>query len=88
MKAKIASLITGAGAAACMALAGCGGGSDNGGMSTSTPAIPMNLDTAQVLAIAKTKASETAEPFQVNGGAVVVTPVGDETSEPIAVDGP
>jgi hypothetical protein len=87
MKAKIASLITGASAAACMALAGCGGGSDNGNL-TSTPAAPMNLDTAQVLAIVKTKTSETAEPFQVNGGAVAVTPAGDETSESVAVDGP
>jgi hypothetical protein len=48
----------------------------------------MNLDTAQVLAIVKTKTSETAEPFQVNGGAVAVTPAGDETSESVAVDGP
>lgn len=86
MNAKIASLIAGASAAACMALAGCGG-SDNGSL-TPTPAAPMNLDTAQVLAIVKTKTSETAEPFQVNGGAVVVTPAGDETSEAVAVDGP
>jgi hypothetical protein len=85
MKAKIASLITGASAAACMALAGCGG-SDNGGMTTTTPAAPMNLDTAQVLAIVKGKTSETAEPIQVNGGAVVVTPTDDETSAPVVVD--
>jgi hypothetical protein len=40
-----------------------------------------------VLAIVQTKTSETAEPFQVDGGAVEVIPVGDETSAPISIDG-
>jgi hypothetical protein len=46
----------------------------------------MDLDTAGVLAIVQTKTSETAAPFQVDDGAVAVTPVGDETSAPIGVD--
>jgi hypothetical protein len=47
----------------------------------------MELDTAAVLAIVQTKTSETAEPFQVDNGAVEVIPVGDQTSAPISVDG-
>jgi len=50
------------------------------------PPVTMDLDTAAVLAIVQTKTSETAEPFQVDNGAVEVTPVGDETSAPISVD--
>jgi hypothetical protein len=46
----------------------------------------MDLDTAAVLAIVHTQTSETAEPFQVDNGAVAVVPVGDETSSPISVD--
>jgi hypothetical protein len=46
----------------------------------------MNLDTAAVLVIVQTKTSETADPFQVDGSAVAVTPVGDETGAPISVD--
>jgi hypothetical protein len=46
----------------------------------------MDLDTAAVLAIVQTMTSETAAPFAVDGGLVVVTPVGDETSAPISVD--
>jgi hypothetical protein len=46
----------------------------------------MDLDTAAVLAIVQTKTSETADPFQVDNGAVAVTPVGDETSTPISAD--
>ena len=45
-----------------------------------------DLDTAAVLAIVQTMTSETAEPFQVDGGLVVVTPVGDQTSSPISVN--
>jgi hypothetical protein len=47
----------------------------------------MDLDTAAVLAIVRTKTSETADPFQVDNGAVAVTPIGDETGAPISVDG-
>jgi hypothetical protein len=47
----------------------------------------MDLDTAAVLAIVQTKTSETADPFQVDNGAVAVTPIGDETSAPISVEG-
>ena len=98
MNARIALLI-GSTAVVCMALASCGG---NGGSapamtpSAATPPPPpppppmtmtMDLDTAAVLAIVQTKTSETAEPFQVDNGAVEVIPVGDETSAPISVDG-
>jgi hypothetical protein len=93
MKPRIALLIGGA-ALVCMALASCGGS----GASTppaappAPPAAPpppvtMDLDTAAVLAIVQTKTSETAEPFQVDSGAVEVIPVGDETSAPISIDG-
>jgi hypothetical protein len=51
------------------------------------PPPTMDLDTAAVLVIVQTKTSETTEPFQVDGGLVAVTPVGDETSAPISVDG-
>jgi len=76
-----------------MVLAGCGG--DGRGASMPPPAHPpppppqmtMDLDTAAVLAIVQTKTSDTADPFQVDNGAVAVTPIGDETSAPISVDG-
>jgi hypothetical protein len=48
----------------------------------------MDLDTAAVLTIVQTKTSETAEPFQVDNGAVTLVPVGDETSSPISIDAP
>ena len=88
MKVRIALLIGGA-AIGCMVLASCGG--DDGHSASNPPAPPvapmtMNLDTAAVLAIVRTKTSETADPFQVDNGAVAVTPVGDETSAPISVD--
>jgi hypothetical protein len=98
MKARIELLICGAGLS-CALLASCGGG--NGGSAympppappsaPSPPAAPpppmtMDLDTAAVLAIVQTKTSEIAAPFQVDDGAVAVTPVGDETSAPVSVD--
>ncbi len=92
MKDRIALLIGGA-AVSCAVLAACGG--DNHGMSMQPPPsappppppmMTMDLDTAAVLAIVQTKTSETAEPFQVDGAAVAVTPVGDETSAPLSVD--
>jgi hypothetical protein len=87
MKKRNALLILSA-AASCVALASCGG--DNGGTVSTPPVTPpppavKNLDTAAVLAIAQTT-SETAAPFQVDNGAVVLTPVGDETGTPIGVD--
>jgi hypothetical protein len=85
MKAKIALWI-GATALGCMALAGCGG--SNNTASNPPPAAPTTqLDTAEVLAVVQTKTSETTAPFQVDNGAVAVTPTGDETGEPISVDG-
>jgi hypothetical protein len=97
MKHRIALLI-GSAALSCAVLAGCG--NPHGtyvpptqpSMPTPPPPPPppppttMDLDTAAVLAIVQTKTSETADPFQVDGGAVAVTPVGDETSAPLSVD--
>jgi hypothetical protein len=81
-------------AALCAVLAGCGG-SDHGGapMQTNAPPPPPppptnNLDTAAVLGIVQTQTSETAAPFEVDNGAVAVTPTGDETSAPVSVDAP
>ena len=48
------------------------------------PSTTQSLAPADVLAMARTQ-SETADPFAVNGGVVAVTPVGDETSDPITV---
>jgi hypothetical protein len=95
MKPRITLLISST-AVVCMALASCGG--SGAGAPPSAPPTPptppappppvtMNLDTAAVLAIVQTKTSETAEPFQVDNGAVEVIPVGDQTSAPISVDG-
>jgi hypothetical protein len=92
MRSKI-HFLTG-GAALSLLLGACGG--EKGGsmppampmppMPPPTMTKPMNLDTAAVLVIVQTKTSETAAPFAVDGGAVAVTPVGDETSPPLSVD--
>jgi len=92
MKARIVLLIGSAGLS-CMLLAGCGG-SNHGGAPVQTGAPPpppppmtKDLDTAAVLALVQTEASETADPpFEVDSGAIAVTPVGDETSAPINVN--
>ena len=93
MKARSALSIGGA-ALSCMVLASCGGDRHGASMPPAPPPPPppppqmtMDLDTAAVLAIVRTKTSETADPFQVDNGAVAVTPTGDETAAPISVDG-
>ena len=93
MKARSALSIGGA-ALSCMVLASCGGDRHGASMPPAPPPPPppppqmtMDLDTAAVLAIVRTKTSETADPFQVDNGAVAVTPTGDETGAPISVDG-
>jgi hypothetical protein len=96
MKPRIALLISST-AVVCMALASCGGSGTTvpraappappAPPAAPPPPVTMDLDTAAVLAIVRTKTSETAEPFQVDNGAVEVIPVGDETSAPISVDG-
>jgi hypothetical protein len=84
MNARIALLIGGV-ALNGMLLASCGG--DNHGASMPMPQpMTMELDTSAVLGIVQTKTSETTEPFDVDNGAVAVTPVGDETSAPMSVD--
>jgi hypothetical protein len=77
----------------CALLASCGGSnhapvSTSGGPPPPPPPPPptKDLDTAAVLAIVQTQTSETADPFEVDNGAVAVTPAGDETSSPISVD--
>ena len=91
MRSKI-HFLTG-GAALSLLLGACGGGGKGANMPPAMPMPPMppasnsmNLDTAAVLVIVQTKTSETAAPFAVDGGAVAVTPVGDETSPPLGVD--
>lgn len=95
MKARIVLLVASV-ALSCMLLASCGG-SNHGGTPPVTmmpppppppppPPMTKDLDTAAVLAIVRTQTSETADPFEVDYGAVAVTPVGDETSSPIGVD--
>ena len=88
MKDKIV-ILAGATAFGCLALAACGS------QDTTTPFPPavtnpgpatQELNTADVLALAR-KSSETSSPFKVDGGAVAVTPVNDETGEPAVVDG-
>ena len=92
MKAKSALSIGGA-LLSCMVLASCGSDHHGASMPPAPPPPPppppmtMDLDTAAVLAIVRTKTSETADPFQVDNGAVAVTPIGDETGAPISVDG-
>jgi len=93
MKARSALSICGA-TLSCVVLASCGGDRHGASMPPPPPAPPppppqmtMDLDTAAVLAIVQTKTSDTADPFQVDNGAVAVTPIGDETSAPISVDG-
>jgi hypothetical protein len=90
MKAKVALSIGGT-ALGCMALVGCGGGGNGSVASppqaTNPPVTTVQLDTLEVLSIAQTKTSETSQPFLVDSGAVVITPAGDETGEPLTVDG-
>ncbi len=86
MKARIAFSI--GAALSCTVLASCGGGEGHSASMPAPPAPPMtmDLDTAAVLAIVRTKTSDSAEPFEVDNAAVAVTPIGDETSAPISVD--
>jgi hypothetical protein len=72
-------------------LAGCGGSQHtpvqtSGGPPPPPPPMTKDLDTAAVLAIVQTQTSETADPFEVDGSAIAVTPIGDETSSPVNVD--
>jgi hypothetical protein len=88
MKARIAFLI-GTATLSC-GLASCGGSNHGAPMQMGPPPPPppmtKDLDTAAVLAIIRTQTSETADPFEVDNAAVAVTPIGDETSAPLAVD--
>jgi hypothetical protein len=96
MRPRIALLISST-AVVCMALASCGGSGASPAPAAppapppappaAPPPVTMDLDTAAVLAIVQTMTSETAQPFQVDNGAVEVIPVGDETSAPISIDG-
>jgi hypothetical protein len=83
MKIKLAGL-SAAGVAATLVSA-CGN-DDNTSMNPPPVPPPMtqSLDTAAVLALAM-KSSETAEPFMVDDGAVVLTDT-SETTDPISID--
>jgi hypothetical protein len=89
---KINSVLWIGATAVCMTLVACGGGDDvSYTPPPTTPPVTMpvttQLDTAAVLTIVQTKTSETSQPFQVNGSMIVITPMNDETGEPIVVDG-
>lgn len=64
-------------------LASCGGGNGpNPYAGLPTPMPP--LDTAHVLAIARS-ASENTDPLPVDGGALMVADANDDTSDPVPV---
>lgn len=71
-------------ATACFTLlfAAC---SDHNHTAAPMPPVAQTLDTAQVLALAKST-SESAEPFQVDSGLIRFSDT-SETTAPIAVDG-
>ncbi len=74
-------------ASACAAgsLVGCGGGEGSSPppLNIGPPQV-QSFDTLQLLMLAQSP-SESAEPLPVDGGLLVVTPVNDETSDPIPV---
>ncbi len=84
MKRKLA-IMTSVGLAAGL-VSGCGGGDQGqaGGGSSNPPPTSVSLSTGDVLTLAQ-KPSETASPFAVNGGAVMLTDT-SETAEPINVN--
>jgi hypothetical protein len=85
MKRKVA-IMTSVGLAAGL-VSGCGGGNNGqtaGAGGGSTAPTSVSLATGDVLSLAQ-KSSETAAPFAVDGGAVMLTDTSD-TSEPINID--
>ncbi len=89
MNARI-GLIIGAAVLSCTLLASCGGSHDTAvqtsGGSPPPPPTTKDLDTAAVLAIVQTQTSETTDPFEVDGAAIAVTPIGDETGLPVSIN--
>jgi hypothetical protein len=85
MKAWIAA--TGASACVAILISACGGGDSAGAPppAAAAAASGMSLDTEQVLVQAR-EASETSEPYAVNGGAVSFDDTSD-TSEPLGING-
>jgi hypothetical protein len=90
---KRIALMIGTAVMSCALLASCEGShhtpvQTGGGPPPPPPPPPptKDLDTAAVLAIVQTQTSETTAPFEVDDGAVAVTPQGDETSSPVSVD--
>ncbi len=83
----------------CMAatltfLTGCGGSSDSTVSTASAPGAAQapsqptqaeTLDTTQVKALAVVT-SETTDPVSVNAGAVAITPMGDQSSDPMPMN--
>lgn len=64
-------------------VASCGGGNDQNPYA-GLPTTAQPLDTAQVLAIARTS-SESSDPLPVDGGALQVAGADDDTSDPMVV---
>jgi hypothetical protein len=74
-----------------LGLSGCGGHDYMAPPQTMEPPPPPPPPSTVTLAVAdvltKAKAvSETDDPLTVNDGSVTVTPVNDETSDPVSVD--
>lgn len=83
MKRK-AAILSAMGVAAGL-VSGCGGGDDTASVTPPpTPPATTSLNTEEVLALALVS-SESASPFAVDDGAVVLTDT-SETTEPVAVD--
>ena len=83
MKARIAWI-----AATCVGLCACGHSHDGSTpVQPSQPSQPtaLTLTVANVVSRAKVQ-TETDDPLDVNGGAVMVTPTDDETSDPVAIN--
>jgi hypothetical protein len=80
------ALITGL----CAGLYACGGGGSSYNPMPNQPMQPqqpmtMTLTVNDVLMKSKAQ-SETDDPFNVNGGAVTVTPSNDEESDPVSIN--
>jgi hypothetical protein len=85
MKARTA-LVLAVSALGGAVLTGCGGSDESGNPITPTSNQAQSLDTSQVLALAQ-QTSEVSAPFAVNNDAIVITPIDDETSEPLSING-
>jgi hypothetical protein len=88
MNVKHRMAILGVVAVAAGSISACGGGDSGQAAAVAPPPASVtsqSLDTMQVLAQAR-QPSETASPYPVNGGALVLTDTSD-TTEPVNING-